>query len=246
MEIAGFLSRKGVRILRGGAFKPRTSPFSFQGLGEVALHWMAEAADRYKMVTVSEVLDTRDVQTVASHVDILQIGARSMNNYPLLRAVGRVGHPVLLKRGMSSTVEELLLAAQYVLEEGNDQLILCERGIRTFEPWTRNTLDLAAIPLAKQVCGFPVIADLSHSLGRTDIAPHLARAALAAGADGIMCEVHPNPVEALSDGPQSLTFKEFDVLWSSTQPIRRLMEKERAKAGGLPVHPEAAGDPPGD
>ena len=241
-KAASFLQSYGVQILRGGSFKLRTSPASFQGLGEVALRWLAEAAGECGMLAVSEILEGKDLPLYASYVDIIQIGARNMHNYPLLRAVGRSGLPVLLKRGMSATIEEWLLAASYILREGNERIILCERGIRTFEPWTRNTLDLSAIPLAKQACGLPVIADLSHALGRTDVMSWLARAALAAGADGIMCEVHPDPSAALSDGPQSLNFPEFDQLWQALEPVRILIEAERAMAQSAGV--EEAGKSP--
>jgi len=230
MKTAAFLSSRGVPILRGGAFKPRTSPWDFQGIGEAALGWLAEAGERYNMITVSEILDVRHLSLMASCVDILQIGTRGMYNYALLRAVGQQGHPVLLKRGMSAELAEFLLAAQYILRTGNDRLILCERGIRTFETWTRNTLDLAAVPLCRQVAGLPMIVDLSHSLGRTDIMPWMARSALAAGADGLMCEVHPDPASAKSDGRQSLNFEEFERLQAFIEPVKRLLEIERGQS----------------
>jgi 3-deoxy-7-phosphoheptulonate synthase/chorismate mutase len=203
--IASFLAGLPVaKILRAGAFKPRTSPYTFQGLREEGLKILREAADRHHLVTVTEVLDTSTLDVVAAHSDMLQIGARNMYNTELLKAVGRVGKPVLLKRGFMATLEELLLSAEYILSNGNDAVVLCERGVRTFEPWTRNTLDIAAVPLLKGETSLPVIADLSHSLGRRDIILPCARAALAVGAAGLMIEVHPFPDQALSDGYQQL------------------------------------------
>jgi 3-deoxy-7-phosphoheptulonate synthase/chorismate mutase len=203
--IASFISKlPGKKILRGGAYKPRTSPYAFQGLREKGLQLLRETADRYGLATVTEVLDVSTLDVVAAHSDMLQIGARNMSNTELLKAVGSSGKPVLLKRGFMSTLEELLLAAEYILSSGNSSVVLCERGIRTFEPWTRNTLDIAAVPLLKLETALPVIVDLSHSLGRTDIMTACARAALAAGADGLMIEAHPTPELALSDGFQQL------------------------------------------
>ncbi len=209
-RVASFLASRGVRFLRGGAFKPRTSPYSFQGLGEQGLVLLRRAAQRHGLVTVTEVIDTRTVELVARHADILQIGARNMYNYELLREVGRCGKPVLLKRGLSATVEELLWAAEYIALEGNEQVILCERGIRTFERETRNTLDLSAVVLLRRKTFLPVLVDLSHATGRKDILAPLGRAALAAGANGLMVEVHPAPAVARSDGHQQLDLPAFD------------------------------------
>ncbi len=195
----------GGRVLRGGAFKPRTSPYSFQGLGEKALVLLREAADRLGMAVATEVLTPEDVPLVAEHAEVLQIGARNMQNYRLLRAVGETDRPVLLKRGLGSTVEELLQAAEYILSHGNDRVALCERGIRTFETSTRFTLDINAVPVLRNATSLPVVVDPSHATGRADFVPAVALAAVAAGADGLLVEVHPNPPDALSDGSQSLT-----------------------------------------
>lgn len=208
-ETAAFLSSCGVQILRGGAFKPRTSPYSFQGLGERGLKLLARAGEKYGMATVSEVMDTADIPLLVEYIDILQIGARNMDHFALLRKVGATGKPILLKRGVAASVEEFLLAAEYILVAGNPNVILCERGIRTFERYTRNTLDLSCVALVKKLSHLPIIVDISHSLGRTDIALPLAKAALACGSDGLMCEVHPNPAKALSDGAQSQSFEQF-------------------------------------
>lgn len=209
METARFLAAKGVRVLRGGAFKPRTSPYGFQGLGVEGLKLGRKAADAYGMVFVTEVMDTRDVEVVAEYADILQIGARNMQNFALLKEVGRSGKPVLLKRGLSATMEEWFYAAEYILSQGNERVILAERGIRTFERWTRNTLDLSAVALAKQETHLPVVVDVTHAAGRTDLLAPLARAALAVGADGVHVEVHPNPKVALSDNQQQMDFAQF-------------------------------------
>jgi 3-deoxy-7-phosphoheptulonate synthase/chorismate mutase len=200
----------GPKILRAGAFKPRTNPHSFQGLREEGLAMLREAADRHGLVTVTEVPDTATLDVVARYSDMLQVGARNMYNTELLKALGGIGKPVLLKRGFMATLEELLLSAEYVLLHGNESVVLCERGIRTFEPWTRNTLDIAAIPLLKKETRLPVIVDLSHATGRTDILAPCGRAALAAGADGIMIETHPHPEQALSDGFQQIDFAALD------------------------------------
>jgi 3-deoxy-7-phosphoheptulonate synthase/chorismate mutase len=210
--IAQEVNQMGVRILRGGAFKPRTSPYSFQGLGKTGLEYMREITQARGMCSVMEVLDTADVDLLCSYADIVQIGARNMHNYALLKAVGGIDKPVLLKRGFMATIEELLYSAEYILSEGNTKIILCERGIRTFERWTRNTLDISAVALLKQATHLPVIVDISHSAGRKDIAIPLAKAALAAGADGIMVEVHNRPAIALSDADQQLSIQEFRQL----------------------------------
>ena len=206
---AAAVAAAGARILRGGAFKPRSSPYSFQGLGEEGLRIMRVAADRHDLRVVTEVMTESQVSLVADYADVLQIGARNMQNFPLLKAVGRAGVPVLLKRGMSATIEEWLMSAEYVLAEGNQDVILCERGIRTFETATRNTLDLSAVPVVKQYSHLPVIVDPSHGVGIRDKVAPLALAAVAVGADGLMIETHPNPPEALSDGPQSLYLDAF-------------------------------------
>ncbi len=205
-------SLPGPKILRAGAFKPRTNPYSFQGLREEGLRILRETADRYGLATVTEVLDVSTLDIVAEHTDMLQIGARNMYNTELLKAVGRLRKPVLLKRGFMATLDELLLSAEYILSAGNEAVVLCERGIRTFEPWTRNTLDIAAIPLLRQETSLPVIVDVSHALGRKDILEPCGRAALAAGADGLMVEIHPAPDQALSDGFQQIDLESFRTL----------------------------------
>ncbi|MGC8967375.1 MAG: bifunctional 3-deoxy-7-phosphoheptulonate synthase/chorismate mutase [Thermus sp.] len=210
LETARFLAGKGVRVLRGGAFKPRTSPYGFQGLGVEGLRLGRKAADAFGMVFVTEVMDTRDVEVVAEYADILQVGARNMQNFALLKEVGKARRPVLLKRGLSATIEEWFYAAEYVLAQGNEAVILAERGIRTFERWTRNTLDLSAVALAKQETHLPVVVDVTHAAGRTDLLAPLARAALAVGADGVHVEVHPNPKVALSDNQQQMDFAQFE------------------------------------
>ncbi|MGH7776094.1 MAG: 3-deoxy-7-phosphoheptulonate synthase [Candidatus Dormibacterales bacterium] len=199
----------GGHLLRGGAYKPRTSPYSFRGMGEEALRLLSEARQETGLPVVTEVLNVQDVETVARHADVLQVGARNMQNFPLLEEVGRCGKPVLLKRGMSATIEEWLLSAEYVLNQGNHDVILCERGIRTFETYTRNTLDLSAIPAVKELSHLPVIADPSHGTGRWSLISPMAAAALAAGADGLLVEVHPDPARARSDGAQSLRPERF-------------------------------------
>jgi 3-deoxy-7-phosphoheptulonate synthase/chorismate mutase len=198
------------RVLRAGAFKPRTSPYSFQGLREEGLEILREAGDRWDLPIVTEVPDAAAVEMVAAYADMLQVGARNMYNTELLKALGRCGKPVLLKRGFMATLEELLLSAEYILAHGNDAVVLCERGIRTFERWTRNTLDIAAVPLLKSETSLPVIVDLSHALGRRDLITPCGRAALAAGADGLMVEIHDRPEQALSDGFQQIDLAAFD------------------------------------
>ena len=208
-ETARAVRASGARFLRGGAFKPRTSPYSFQGLGATALKILAEVRKETGLPVVTEVMDPRQVELVAEHADMLQIGARNMQNFSLLSEVGRVQRPVLLKRGLSATVNELLMAAEYVMAQGNRDVVLCERGIRTYETATRNTLDIAAIPVLKRETHLPVIVDPSHAGGRSDLVAPLAFAAIAAGADGLIVEVHPNPEQARSDGDQSLNPAEF-------------------------------------
>lgn len=217
--VASSVAKAGAKILRAGAFKPRTSPYAFQGLGEKGLELMREAADRHGLFTVSEVMDPSQIAMMDKYVDIFQVGARNMQNYFLLRALGDVRKPVLLKRGMSATMEELLLSAEYILSGGNYSVILCERGIRTFETYTRNTFDIAAIPVVKKLSHLPMIADPSHGTGRRDKVPPMARAAVAAGADGLLIEVHNDPDHALSDGAQSLEPEAFARLMEELRII---------------------------
>ncbi|HKI11716.1 MAG TPA: 3-deoxy-7-phosphoheptulonate synthase [Candidatus Acidoferrum sp.] len=219
LSIAESVSKAGARILRGGAFKPRTSPYAFQGMGEKGLELMREAADKFNLFIVSEVMDPSQIQMMGAYVDIFQVGARNMQNYFLLRALGEVQKPVLLKRGMSATMEEWLLSAEYILSGGNYNVVLCERGIRTFETATRNTLDIAAIPVIQKLSHLPIFADPSHGTGRRDKVPPMARAAIAAGADGLLIEVHNDPDHALSDGAQSLYPTSFAQLMGELRII---------------------------
>lgn len=212
LSLGAFLKGAGAHLLRGGAFKPRTSPYAFQGLGVEGLRYLAEQRSVVGLPVITEVMDTRDVEMIAEFADILQVGARNMQNFNLLKVLGRCRKPVMLKRGLSSTLEELLMSAEYVISEGNPHVILCERGIRTFEPFTRNTLDLSAVPVLKRESHLPVVVDPSHGVGHWDLVPPMARAAIAAGADGLVIEVHPDPAHAVSDGPQSLTPKRFKEL----------------------------------
>jgi 3-deoxy-7-phosphoheptulonate synthase len=218
-ETARSVRAGGANILRGGAFKPRSSPYNFQGMGEEGLKLLREISQETGLPVVTEVMDTRQVELVASYADMIQIGSRNMQNFPLLKEAGMCRKPVLLKRGMMSTVEEFLLAAEYVLHQGNDQVILCERGIRTFETSTRNTLDLSAVPMLKRLSHLPVIVDPSHGTGLRWMVPAMARAAIAVGADGLIMEVHYRPEEALCDGQQSLSLDEFNELMSSLDKI---------------------------
>ncbi|HDQ26150.1 MAG TPA: 3-deoxy-7-phosphoheptulonate synthase [bacterium] len=211
----------GGNILRGGAYKPRTSPYAFQGLGEDGLKILAEARDIYGMPVVTEVLDTRHVELIARYTDIFQVGARNMQNFELLKEVGRTCKPVLLKRGLMSTINEWLMSAEYILSNGNMNVILCERGIRTFETATRNTLDLSAVPMAKELSHLPVVVDPSHGTGKKPLIAPMARAAVAAGADGIAIEVHPNPEKALSDGDQSMLPAEYKKMAMSLRKIAK-------------------------
>lgn len=208
--VAEELVKRGFRLLRGGAFKPRTSPYDFQGLGFEALKIMKAVADQYKMISVVEIMDERTLEQALDYVDIIQVGARNMQNYSLLKELGKINKPVLLKRGFQATIEEFKLSAEYIYSGGNTQVILCERGIRTFEKATRNTLDISSVPILKLETHLPVIVDVSHAAGRKDILLPLAKAALAAGANGIMAEVHPNPLVALSDSHQQLSLSEFE------------------------------------
>jgi 3-deoxy-7-phosphoheptulonate synthase len=212
LRTADAVAAAGATILRGGAFKPRTSPYSFQGLGMDGVRFLVEARERTGLPIVTEVMEPSQVEVVALHADILQVGARNMQNYSLLMAVGRTERPVLLKRGLSATIEEWLMSAEYIVSSGNPNVILCERGIRTFETYTRNTLELAAVPLLHRLTHLPVIVDPSHATGKRWLVPPMALAAVAGGADGIMVEVHPAPDDALSDGEQSLTLEQFSDL----------------------------------
>ena len=216
----------GARFLRGGAYKPRTSPYSFQGTKIDGLQILAEARAETGLPVVTEVVDASQIEKVAEHADILQIGTRNAQNFALLEAVSECGKPVLLKRGMSSTIQEFLMSAEYIVKGGNYNVILCERGIRTFEPMTRNTLDLGSIPLIKRLTHLPIIVDPSHGTGDALSVPHLARAALAVGADGVMVDVHPDPAKALCDGPQSLTPAGFQQLMDSLKAIAQVMKVE--------------------
>ncbi len=211
-ETAFKVRGSGASMLRGGAYKPRTSPYSFQGLGQEGLKILARIGEEMNMPVVTEVMDSSDISLVSEYADILQVGARNMHNFSLLRKLGRIDKPVVLKRGMAATIEEWLLAAEYILEGGNTRVILCERGIRTSERWTRNTLDLSAVALVKELSHLPVLVDPSHGTGIRSLVLPMAKAAVAAGADGIMIEVHPNPEKALSDGEQSLTPKGFSLM----------------------------------
>jgi 3-deoxy-7-phosphoheptulonate synthase len=219
LRTARAVRAEGARALRGGAFKPRTSPYSFRGLGEQGLEMLAQVRAETGLPIVTEVMDTRQVDLVAAYADMLQIGARNMQNYNLLTEVGRLRRPILLKRGMSATVEDLLLAAEYIMNQGNPNVVLCERGIRTFGTATRNTFDLAAIPVLKQETHLPVLADPSHAGGRRDLVAPLAYAAIAAGADGLIIEVHPEPESATSDGDQSLDFDQFAGMMQTLRPF---------------------------
>lgn len=223
---AQFLAKKGIKILRGGAYKPRTSPYSFQGLKKEGLQLLKQVSEKFEMSVITEVLDLSLLDTVYPYADILQIGARNMKNYHFLKELGKTDKPILLKRGMDATIEEWLLAAEYILLGGNEKVILCERGIRTFDNITRNIMDIAAIPLIKQLSHLPIIADPSQATGNRDIVIPLSLAAVAAGSDGLMIEVHDNPEKALSDGPQSLTFDQFSELIEKLKIQAKLSNKE--------------------
>ncbi len=225
MEAAYAARQAGAKLLRGGAFKPRTSPYSFQGMEEKGLELLAQTAQETDMVTVSEVIDEESLQMSLDYIDVLQIGTRNMQNFRLLKAAGKSGKPILLKRGHSATVEEWLMAAEYVMSEGNQQVILCERGIRTFETATRNTLDLSAVPLIKGLSHLPVVVDPSHATGKRDLVAPMSLAAVAAGADGLLVEMHPDPARALCDGPQSLNPREFSELMERMRPVAAAMGK---------------------
>ena len=218
-KTAEFVARDGAKVIRGGAFKPRSSPYSFQGMGEPGLILMREAADRNGLLVVSEVMDASQIPLLQTYADILQVGARNMQNFNLLRQLGQLRKPVLLKRGIAATIEELLLSAEYILSGGNYEVILCERGIRTFESYTRNTMDISAIPVVKSLSHLPIVADPSHGTGRRDKVTPMARAAVAAGADGLLVEVHPDPDHAASDGAQSLKPPQFTELMAQLRMI---------------------------
>ncbi|ERJ11656.1 3-deoxy-7-phosphoheptulonate synthase [Haloplasma contractile] len=219
IETAEAVKRAGAKILRGGAFKPRTSPYSFQGLGEDGLKLLAKAREKTGLKIVTELMDLQHIKIVNEYSDIIQIGARNMQNFTLLKAVGKLQKPVLLKRGMSATVKELLMAAEYIMSEGNHQVILCERGIRTFEDATRNTLDLSIVPVIKEISHLPIIIDPSHATGKWNLVKPMTKAAIASGADGLIIEVHPNPLDAVSDGPQSLKFNNFNDLMNESRLV---------------------------
>ncbi|MDL2248585.1 3-deoxy-7-phosphoheptulonate synthase [Tyzzerella sp. OttesenSCG-928-J15] len=223
--VAAFLKKQEVKYLRGGAFKPRTSPYSFQGLKEDGLKIMGEIGKKHGLTTVSEAVDINSAILLEKYVDIIQIGARNMQNFSLLEAVGKIGKPVILKRGPAATVNEWLMSAEYIIKEGNEKVILCERGIRTFENSVRYSLDISSVAVLKQMCGLSVIVDPSHAAGKRHLVPNLALAAVAAGADGIMVEIHPEPEKALSDGMQSLGFEEFAKLGNNMENVASAVGK---------------------
>jgi 3-deoxy-7-phosphoheptulonate synthase len=247
-ETADAVAAAGATILRGGAFKPRTSPYSFQGLGVEALRYLAEARDRTGLPVITEVMEPNQVDIVAEYADILQIGTRNMQNYSLLTAVGRVGRPVMLKRGYGATIEEWLMAAEYIVSSGNANVILCERGIRTFETYTRNTMDLAAVPLVHHLSHLPVIVDPSHATGKRWLVAPLAIGGVAVGADGVMVEVHPDPDSALSDAEQQLTLDQFRAMMAQLVPVHdhlrglhgtqaEVASRAALASGGAAAHP---------
>lgn len=228
--VAAHVAAHGATLLRGGAFKPRTSPYSFQGLGEQGLQLLRAAGDRHDLGVITEVMDIAKIDLIHPYTDIFQVGARNMQNFDLLKELGHAGKPVFLKRGASTTIEEWLMAAEYLIAHGNPDVMLCERGIRTFETATRNTLDLSSIPVVKQKSHLPIFADPSHGTGRRDAVLPMARAAVAAGADGLMVEVHPNPPAAKSDGPQSLLFDQFAQLMAHVRAIAEVVGRDVAPA----------------
>ncbi len=223
MTIAGIIKNSGAKILRGGAFKPRTSPYSFQGLGEEGLKYLRQAGDEFGLAVITEVMEPAQIDLVAKYTDIFQLGARNMQNFPLLRELGKTSKPVMIKRGMSATIDEWLMSAEYILASGNREVMLCERGIRTFETSTRNTFDISAIPVIHKQSHLPVIADPSHATGIRDKVIPMARAAVAAGADGLMIEVHNDPAKALSDGPQALLPVQFSELMDQVKKIAEVI-----------------------
>jgi 3-deoxy-7-phosphoheptulonate synthase len=225
-ETARYVKALGVKILRGGAFKPRTSPYSFQGLGEEGLKLLAQAGKETGLPVITEVMSVNQIELVGKYADIFQVGARNMQNYILLKELGKTKKPILLKRGMSATIEELLLSAEYILSQGNYEVILCERGIRTFENYTRNTLDLSAVPALKRLSHLPIIVDPSHATGKWRLVSPMTKAAIAAGADGLLIEVHPDPKSSLSDGTQTLRFDTFTQLMKEIKPIIQAIGRE--------------------
>ncbi len=225
-EIAEEAKKAGALFLRGGAFKPRSSPYSFQGLGEEGLKYLKEAGEKFGLPVVTEVMDTRDIELVSRYSDVLQIGARNMQNFTLLKEVGACRKPVILKRGMMSTIKELLMSAEYILSSGNFNVILCERGIRTFEDATRNTLDISSVPVIKKLSHLPVIVDPSHATGRWDLISPVSKAAVAIGADGLLVEIHPRPEEALSDGAQSLLPEKFAVMMQELKAVAKAVGRD--------------------
>lgn len=226
-ETATFLNELGIEYIRGGAFKPRTSPYSFQGLGNEGLRILSDIKKHYGLKVVSELMDVRDIDEVCAVVDIIQIGSRNMYNYPLLREVGKTKKKVILKRGMSATINEWLNAAEYIAAEGNDDIILCERGIRTFESYTRNTLDLNCVPIIKNKTNLNIIVDPSHGTGKHELVKPMSLAAIAAGAEGLIIEIHPNPKRALSDACQSLNFEDFRLLYKEVMDIYNCLNKKK-------------------
>jgi 3-deoxy-7-phosphoheptulonate synthase len=235
METAEAVAQSGAKILRGGAYKPRTSPYDFQGMEEEGLKLLAKAREATGLAIITEVMSDRDVPLVAEYADIMQVGARNMQNFSLLKTLGKCGRPVMLKRGMSSTIKELLMSAEYVTAHGNPQVMLCERGIRTFETATRNTCDISAVPVLNEMTHLPVILDPSHATGKRSLVPALARAGVAIGADGLIVEVHPCPEKAVSDGAQSLTLQGFAEMMRDLQPYIALWKESRVQEPALAV-----------
>ncbi|MDE0584538.1 MULTISPECIES: bifunctional 3-deoxy-7-phosphoheptulonate synthase/chorismate mutase [Planococcus] len=223
-QVAQAISDKGLKLIRGGAYKPRTSPYDFQGLGLEGLKMLKKAADQYKLGVVTEIVTPHHLEEALDYLDVVQVGARNMQNFELLKAVGQINKPVLLKRGMSATVDEFIKAAEYIIANGNDQIILCERGIRTYEKATRNTLDISAVPILKQETHLPVFVDVTHSTGRRDLLLPAAKAAIAIGADGVMAEVHPDPAVALSDAQQQMSLPQFDEYYDSLMKFMKQYE----------------------
>jgi 3-deoxy-7-phosphoheptulonate synthase len=235
LETAEAVAAAGAKVLRGGAFKPRTSPYDFQGLALEGLKLLAKAREATGLAIVTEVMSEGDVDTVAEYADVMQVGARNMQNFSLLKALGKCSRPVLLKRGMSSTIKELLMSAEYITAHGNPNVILCERGIRTFETATRNTCDIAAVPVLRELTHLPVILDPSHATGKRSLVPALSRAAVAIGADGLIVEVHPRPEKAMSDGAQSLRTEQFAAMMQDLKPYIRLWKESRVSATAAAV-----------
>jgi len=238
--VAAALQGRGVHALRGGAYKPRTSPYAFQGLGLAGLEILSEIRQRYGMPVVTEVMAISQIDAIAAHADMLQIGSRNMQNFDLLKAVGQVGKPVLLKRGLAAQIEEFVMAAEYIVSHGNAQVVLCERGIRSFDPYTRNVLDLGAVVALKQLTHLPVMVDPSHAAGKRELVPALARAAIAAGADGLIIECHPEPEKSVSDARQALSLEEMQALVESLEPIALAVGRTLPRSSPLSVATELA------